>query len=144
LNSKALDVNDENLAIEALDCAAEALDTAKGRYQSKVHKLLKHWRMVYTLISLDSQVNNGGFHQFFTSTGGLFDSHLLEDIKILGIGDHVEVIKMAWDEYLGPRKEKKHPIFLIFYPSATLPSRSNIPRYEDESCLADERKSLRI
>lgn len=89
----------EDLAWKVEENASEALDRAKGRYLSKVYRLPQPWRMVYTFITLDMQVNNGGFHQFFTNTAGALDQHLMDDAYFLASENHLSIISSAWHEY---------------------------------------------
>jgi hypothetical protein len=94
-----LELSNEDLGFLIHDTACESLDRAKGEYQSKVHLLPVPWRFAYTLGHLDLQVTNGGFHQFFTNAGGIFDSHLIDDARALGDASMIEVIQSAWDKY---------------------------------------------
>ncbi len=78
-----LSLCDTELGEIALDMVGESLNIARGSFQSKVHLLPRHWRSVYVLHKLDEQVSNGGFHQFFTNSRGVFDINLREDVNCL-------------------------------------------------------------
>ena len=101
LGEAALSHNDEDLCWAAHTEARDSLYRAKGSYGSKVKHLLPHWRRIYTLVALDADVLNGGFHQFFTNAGGRYDSHLLEDVEGFGQADLTEIVRRAWKEYTG-------------------------------------------
>jgi hypothetical protein len=97
----SLQKEDRELAWDAFNEARRSLNEAKGRYNSKVYLLPKRWRMIYTLLTLDSQVNNGGFHQFFTNAGGVFDEFLVDDLRSLGQTPFMQLVETAFDEYRG-------------------------------------------
>ena len=99
LSPEHLELSDEDLAWKALSHADEALEAARGSYNSKVNRLSVPWRMVHTLTALDMDVNNGGFHQFFTNAGGLYDSHILEDIQYLGYEPLTDLFDRVWTDF---------------------------------------------
>ena len=99
LKAAALYHDDEELCWAAHKEACEALDRARGSYGSKVKYLPPPWRQVYTLIALDADVLNGGFHQFFTNAGGQYDSHLMEDIDEFGLYGLTEIASRAFKKY---------------------------------------------
>lgn len=77
------------------------LDAAGGPLFSKVRSLPNDWRAAYVLQYLKMEVENGGFHQFFTNSQGCFDSHLLQDIGFLGHPGYEAVLKDALQRYAG-------------------------------------------
>ncbi len=99
LPKAALDLPDDELAEAAFKLAAASLDKAAGPYLSKIHLLSPPWRRVYALFMLDAEVNNGGFHQFFSNTQGFFDPHLEEDIARLEHSGYREVLQAAFEVY---------------------------------------------
>lgn len=99
LTDEDLALNDEDLAWAAFNAAGDALNEAGGEFQSKVHLLPPHWRAVYTTLKMHSEVENGGFHQFFTNAGGVFDSHLLDDIAIFGHSGYTDVVSSVFQQY---------------------------------------------
>lgn len=101
LIQSSLSNNDEDLCWAAYTEACDSLDRAKGSYGSKVKHLPPHWRRIYTLVALDADVLNGGFHQFFTNAGGRYDSHLLQDVEALGEAGLTEIVRRAWKQYTG-------------------------------------------
>lgn len=93
--------DDEALCWANHDEACEALDRAKGSDGSKVKYLPKPWRRIDTLVAIDANVLNGGFHQFFANAGGRYDSHLLEDVEEFGQEEFTKIVRRAWKEYTG-------------------------------------------
>lgn len=83
------------------EAAGESLNAAGGTFGSKVCYLPPRWRFVWTLLYLDGQVNNGGFHQFFTNSAGSFDDHLADDSSLLQHAEYREVIQRALRLYSG-------------------------------------------
>ncbi|MDP1563870.1 MAG: DUF4375 domain-containing protein [Pirellulaceae bacterium] len=96
-----LKTSDTDLAKIANEEVSRALKDARGSFNSKVHLLPPHWRMVYTLVRLDADVRNGGFHQYFTNAGGVYDAFLLDDLNTLGETPFRKVIAAAFQEYRG-------------------------------------------
>lgn len=94
-------LSDEDLAWKAHSRAMEALERARGTYNSKVHRLPPQWRMICTLVSLDMDVQNGGFHQFFTNAGGQYDPHIQQDVQYLDHPKLSELFGSVWTEYAG-------------------------------------------
>ncbi|MEM1445104.1 MAG: DUF4375 domain-containing protein [Planctomycetota bacterium] len=94
-----LSLADEDLALSASELAGDWLDEAGGAFGSKVHQLPPAWRRVWTLLYLEGQVNNGGFHQFFVNTRGHHDEHLLEDLAGLDHDSYREIIERAFVKY---------------------------------------------
>ncbi len=94
-----LTTSDRDLAIAASDEVSRALKEARGSYHSKLHLVPPDWRLTYTLVRLDFEVANGGFHQFFTNAGGIYDSFLLEDLYALGETPFRRIITAAFEEY---------------------------------------------
>ncbi len=94
-----LTTTNEDLAMAASEEVSRALKEARGSFQSKVHLLPPHWRLTYTLVRLDLEVRNGGFHQFFTNAGGIYDGFLLDDLNALGDTPYRGIIAAAFEEY---------------------------------------------
>lgn len=99
MESEKLALSDFDLTYETIDRADLVLDEARGNYLNKVRYLPPPWRFVYTLQVLNQQVMNGGFHQFFTNTRGLFDRHLAEDVARLENDEYRSIIEKAWTIY---------------------------------------------
>lgn len=96
---EVLTQTDKELSRAAVSAVIDALDDAKGDRDQKMLLLPTNWRAVNTLFTLDYQVCNGGFHQFFTNTGGAFDSILIDDVSQLGDSEFVSIVTTAFREY---------------------------------------------
>lgn len=51
--------------------------------------------MGYTLILLKSEVDNGGFYQWFTNSSGKVVYETLDDLRLIGAMQHVRVVEKA-------------------------------------------------
>jgi hypothetical protein len=69
-----------------------ALKKAKGFPENKVVYLPQYWRAVYTLFYLDSEVCNGGFHQFFWNSENSLNDWLLEDLEFVGSSEIKQIV----------------------------------------------------
>ncbi|MFT4711244.1 MAG: hypothetical protein ACJAZ8_002269 [Planctomycetota bacterium] len=86
-------------AWEVVDQYVDAVSEPLELDGSVVSLLPKPWRAVYVLQCLDMQVNNGGFHQFFTNGHGTYDPHLREDIESLDQSEYKAILLAAWEKY---------------------------------------------
>ena len=77
------------------EAAGESLNAAAGTFGSKVRYLHPRWRFVWTLLYLDGEVNNGGFHQFFANSAGRCDDHLADDSSLLQHAEYRVCIQRA-------------------------------------------------
>jgi hypothetical protein len=99
----------KQLAIDAtvidLPDSAEVASTAftaitdgcsKGQsYHTYIASLPKPWRTIYTAFSLDGEVNNGGFHQFFWNTDGKWNKETEEDLSAIGADPFLKLFREA-------------------------------------------------
>ncbi|HEY2082904.1 MAG TPA: DUF4375 domain-containing protein, partial [Verrucomicrobiae bacterium] len=60
-----------------------------------VTSLSMGFQMVYTTMSLEAEVNNGGFNQYFWNSTGAFKNEALEGYKLLGASEHEKIIVEA-------------------------------------------------
>jgi Domain of unknown function (DUF4375) len=64
-------------------------------WERRVKSLPHALRIVYTTMSLDNQVNNGGFHQYFWNPGGIFAEKAVEDFRALGDSRRAQIVERA-------------------------------------------------
>jgi hypothetical protein len=53
------------------------------------------WRTLYTIIHLDSEVGNGGFHQFFWNSEGKLNAATQEDLERVGATEFLNLFRRA-------------------------------------------------
>jgi hypothetical protein len=99
LPSDLLNNPDVEIGKAAVNGVINALDKAKGDSRQKMMMLSPEWRAINTLFTLDYQVCNGGFHQFFTNSGGEYDAILLDDLAVLGESAFVPIVRTAFESY---------------------------------------------
>jgi len=58
-------------------------------------RLARPWRAFYTCRTLDGEVVNGGFHQFFWNSEGELNTALEEDLLHVGANGHLPVFQQA-------------------------------------------------
>ena len=77
------------------------LRNAIGEDQEKEAEIVRSWtpgkRMLYTTSTLEAEVNNGGFDQYFGNTQGQFSQMALEGLQLLGAGRHADLLRRAID-----------------------------------------------
>ena len=52
-------------------------------------------RVVYAMIAVEAEVNNGGFHQFFFNSSGAYAGDALTGFELLGLNDYAELMRRA-------------------------------------------------
>jgi hypothetical protein len=95
LDAKILDLTDS--AEVASKAFASLVDAhAKGKnYEAYVASLPKHWRIIYAAISLDGEVMNGGFHQYFWNTEGRWNREAEESLETIGAEPFLKLFRDA-------------------------------------------------
>lgn len=85
---------DEKLVQVLLDhCVAEL-----GDFKDEV-KTVKSWpkglRAFYAVTTLENELNNGGFDQYFLNAAGKFSGEALAGLKLIGAKKHQELLEKA-------------------------------------------------
>lgn len=70
-------------------------DGTGDSYASIAQRLSTHRRAFYTCMTLDFEVGNGGFHQFFWNTEGGLNSLLEQDLALVRAWDHLALFGEA-------------------------------------------------
>lgn len=87
--------SDEQLEPVLLGCLRNAIG---GDYEHEV-EIVRSWtpgkRMLYTTSNLESEVNNGGFAQYFENTQGKFSQMALEGLQVIGADRHAALMGRA-------------------------------------------------
>lgn len=72
-------------------------------------KLPRGIRVGYTLVVLISEIENGGFFQWFTNSSGTITHETLDDLRLIGATAHVQVVEKAIS--LNNAIEEKYPSY---------------------------------
>ena len=62
---------------------------------SVISKMHPGFQMIYSTCLLESEVNNGGFNQFFINSSGKFAEMALQSLKLLGATDFYSIFQKA-------------------------------------------------
>lgn len=73
-------------------------------------------QMIYSTWLLESEVNNGGFNQFFINSSGEFADMALKSLKLLGATDFYSIMQRAIDIF---EAEKRNPELQDLYAQGT-------------------------
>jgi hypothetical protein len=98
-------------------------------------KLPRGIRIGYTLVVLSSEVDNGGFHQWFTNSSGMIMYETLEDLRLIGATRHVRLVEEAIRVW--KRLEDLHPWCKPQFPDP------EVPAAEVDAYWADMKASFR-
>lgn len=84
----------EDFIMELLDHLEEK--TACGE---KMHRLNEQQRIFYVAQTLEAEVNNGGFDQFFYNSSGAFANELVEAFTAIGAHHTAEICRKAVEAF---------------------------------------------
>ena len=82
-----------------------------------ISNLSAGFQMLYSTWVLETQVNNGGFNQFFFNPSGQFAKMALQSLEYLGASDYYKVMRSAMDMQ---EREKEIPELQVLYQKGTL------------------------
>jgi hypothetical protein len=95
-NNQAADMDDFELSLAAYQLICELLKgVIMEKAQEQVRKLPSLIRPLYTVLVLQSEVENGGFNQYFWNSSGRLASEALDDLVCLGAKQHAALLKHA-------------------------------------------------
>ncbi|HXE41867.1 MAG TPA: DUF4375 domain-containing protein [Candidatus Baltobacteraceae bacterium] len=95
-NKQAVDMDDFKLSVTAYELICKPLDGVKmEKAQDRVRKLPSLIRPLYTVLVLQSEVENGGFNQYFWNSSGRLASEALDDLVCLDAKQHAALLKYA-------------------------------------------------
>jgi len=71
----------------------------KCEYGEKIEKLSAEEKIFFLNQELETQVNNGGFHQYFFNSGGNFACETVDALTTIGAKQTSEILKKAMDAF---------------------------------------------
>jgi hypothetical protein len=89
-------IDDFELSLAAYKLTCEPLDGLKmEKAQEQVRRLPNLIRPLYTTLVLQSEVENGGFNQYFWNSSGKLASEAFDDLVSIGAKLHAALLKQA-------------------------------------------------
>jgi hypothetical protein len=90
------DLPDFDLSLAAYEIISAPIDGMEiEQAQDRVRKLPPLIRPLYTVLTLKSEVENGGFNQYFWNSAGRLAPEALADLQRLGADQHAALLKEA-------------------------------------------------
>lgn len=85
---------------------------AYAPFKEQMAELTKGQRAIYATTWCDAEVDNGGFHQFFSNSTGMLGPETVEGFRLIGMEDSAKAVEavIAWakfDPYPRERKERQ-------------------------------------
>jgi hypothetical protein len=80
-------------------------------------------RAIYTTTLFIREVNNGGLHQFFSNSSGIYAKEVLKGFELLGVDKHACILKKAFE----------------FFPDGKVP----LDRELRQSCLQKRKNDIK-
>ena len=91
-----LDDEENNLVVDMYDAVCK-----KSEYGNNIEKLNEHERVFFITQTLEQEVNNGGFSQFFCNSSGDFSNELVDAFTKIGALKTAEICKKAVSIFSG-------------------------------------------
>jgi hypothetical protein len=79
----------------------------EGSEFSTVVNMSPGFQMMYSTSLLESEVNNGGFNQFFINSSGEFAEMALASLKLLGATDYYSVLQKAIEIFRAEKQDAR-------------------------------------
>lgn len=96
---------DDKLEQVILDYIQTKISDDKSEF-SIISNMSLGFQMIYSTWLLESEINNGGFNQFFINSSGKFAEMASESLKLLGAIDFYSILQKAIEIF---EAEKRNP-----------------------------------
>jgi len=109
-------IPDDKIELAILDY----IDTKISDYRVSfdvISSMPEGFQMVHSTTALETQVNNGGFNQYFYNPSGQYAEMALRSLKLIGATEYYEILQKAIETYM---KEKENPELQNLYSQRTL------------------------
>lgn len=104
-------LGDDRIEEELFNRISMKVDATGEKTAAAVKKLSKGERMVYVTWIVESEVNNGGFEQFFTNSSGRLTKSAVPAFALIGAKKHATLMRRAIAAY--SRANPKQSIFKV-------------------------------
>ena len=109
-------IPDDKIELAILDYIDTKISDYRVRFDA-ISGMSEGFQMVYSTTTLETQVNNGGFNQFFHNPSGQYAEMALRSLKLIGAIEYYEILQKAIETYM---KEKENPELQNLYSQRTL------------------------
>src|SRR5687767_7442338 len=109
-------IPDDKIELVILDYIDTKISDYRVRFDA-ISSMSEGFQMVHSTTTLETQVNNGGFNQFFYNPSGQYAEMALRSLKLIGAIEYYEVLQKAIETYM---KEKENPELQNLYSQRTL------------------------
>jgi hypothetical protein len=90
-------MSDDKVDDAAREVAQSQLNSAQGENLEAVRSTSKGIQMYLGTTTLEDEVNNGGFNQFYWNSSGQFAQMALEGYRLIGAREHEKLVARAID-----------------------------------------------
>ena len=109
-------VPEDKIELVILDYIETKISDYRVRFDV-ISRMPEEFQMVHSTTALETQVNNGGFNQFFYNPSGQYAEMALRSLKLIGATEYYEILQRAIETYM---KEKENPELQNLYSQRTL------------------------
>ncbi len=92
---KVLQMDREDLIVMEIDTYLNE----KSKYREEMEKLNSSQRVLLIIESLQSEINNGGFHQYYWNSSGDYAMETVNALNQIGAVKTAEIVKKANDQF---------------------------------------------
>ena len=109
-------IPDDKIELAILDYIDTKISDYRLRFDA-ISSMSEGFQMVHSTMALETQVNNGGFNQFFYNSSGQYAEMALRSLKLIGATEYYEILQKAIETYM---KEKENAELQNLYSQRTL------------------------
>ena len=119
------------------------LHNLPGTEEEAVLKLPRSYRMVYTTINVESEIEDGGWNQYFWNTRMMLNREAISDFEMIGADDYADLMHRAVAAGEKEEPDRKR-LRRVGTPEAVVKSydHSHLERFDDEFIGLKKRISL--
>lgn len=109
-------IPDDKIELVILDYIDSKVSDYRVRFDV-ISSMPEGFQMVHSTTALETQVNNGGFNQFFYNPSGQYAEMALRSLKLIDATEYYEILQKAIETYM---KEKENPELQNLYSQRIL------------------------
>jgi len=109
-------IPDDKIELAILDYIDTKISDYRMRFEV-ISNMPEGFQMIHSTMTLETQVDNGGFNQFFYNPSGEYAEMALRSLKLIGATKYYEILQNAIETYMN---EKENPELQNLYSQRTL------------------------
>jgi hypothetical protein len=95
-------IPDDQIELAILDYIDTKISDYRMRFDV-ISNMPEGFQMVHSTMALETQVNNGGFNQFFYNPSGQYAEMALRSLNLIGATEYYEILQKAIETYMNEK-----------------------------------------